>query len=107
MDKNHSENVNEEEDPDPILSINDVIENSDQARQKLEVFREEDELELDQTEAFNSKHKENDEDMQSLLSPKKETDTRLGPKTDYKPQKVTKDKSIIAVSIQIRWKAML
>ena len=30
----------------------------------------------------------------------KETDIRLGPKTQYKPQKVTKDKSIIAVSRQ-------
>ena len=27
-----------------------------------------------------------------------EVDNRLGPKTEYKPQKVTKDKSIVAVS---------
>ena len=34
------------------------------------------------------------------MSEQKQVDTKLGPKTDYKPQKETKDKSIISVRIQ-------
>ena len=39
------------------------------------------------------------------ISEAKEEDTRLGPKAYYKPQRVTKDKSIIAVRHTPRWEA--